>query len=274
MIPVKAAACVAQLALASFISLSIAMAQTQPAAASIGSAHSSRILPPSPSYVFPSEKYTYSVQWRFFNAGTSTVKIQRSGSGEHLTATADSAGFTDKIFRVHDIFDADIDPRTFCTQQVSKHGEEGPRRRESNVVLNYSRLRSEVNIKDLKSAETKHSEFDIPACVTDIITGFSYVGSLPLAPGFSQTFPVNDNGRTTDVMIRVEGRERVKGPTGEFQTLRVMAEPLSGPMKGKGVLWAWYTDDARRVPVQMKSKLGFATLLFQLQRIEPASAEK
>jgi hypothetical protein len=97
---------------------------------------------------------------------------------------------------------------------------------------------------------------------------------LPLAPGFSHTFPVNDNGRTTDVIIRVEGRERVKGPAGEFQTLRVMAEPLSGPMKGKGVLWAWYSDDARRVPVQMKSKLGFATLLFQLQRIEPVSPGK
>jgi hypothetical protein len=66
----------------------------------------------------------------------------------------------------------------------------------------------------------------------------------------------------------------VKGPAGEFQTLRVMAEPLSGPMKGKGVLWAWYSDDARRVPVQMKSKLGFATLLFQLQRIEPVNRPK
>jgi hypothetical protein len=45
-------------------------------------------------------------------------------------------------------------------------------------------------------------------------------------------------------------------------------------MKGKGVLWAWYTDGARRVPVQMKSKLGFATLLFQLQRVEPVNGGK
>jgi hypothetical protein len=274
MIPVKAVACVARLSVVSFMSLIVAMAQTQPAPASIGAAPSSRILPPSSTYVFPSEKYFYSVQWRFFNAGTSTVKIQRSSSGEHVTATADSAGFPDKVFRVHDIFDANIDSRTFCTLQVSKHSEEGPHRRETNVVLNYSRLKGEVDVKDLKSSETRHDEFDIPDCVTDVITGFSYVGSLPLAPGFSQTFPVNDNGRTTDVMIRVEGRERVRGPAGEFQTLRVMAEPLSGPMKGKGVLWAWYTDDARRVPVQMKSKLGFATLLFQLQRIELAGCGK
>jgi hypothetical protein len=48
----------------------------------------------------------------------------------------------------------------------------------------------------------------------------------------------------------------------------VKAEPIAGPMKGKGMLWVWFSDDGKRLPVQMKSKLGFATLLFQLQRIE------
>jgi hypothetical protein len=74
------------------------------APATFASASSSRILPPAPSYVFPIRKYVYSVQWRFFNAGTSTVQIQSSGAGEQITATADSTGFPDKIFRVHDIF--------------------------------------------------------------------------------------------------------------------------------------------------------------------------
>lgn len=265
---------IALIVFASLAGLVFAAPQTGPNSASISSVPSSRILPPGSSYLFPSEKYVYSVQWRFVNAGTSTVQIQRTDSGEHVTATANSAGFPDKIFRVHDSFDADVDSRRFCTLRVSKHSEEGSHRRETNIVLNYSRYKSEVDLKDLKTSELKHSEFDIPACVTDVITGFFYVASLPLAPGFSQTFPVNDNGKTTDVTIRVESRDRVKGPTGEFQTLRVMAEPLSGPMKGKGVLWVWFTDDKRRLPVQMKSKLGFATLLFQLQRIEPAGAAK
>jgi hypothetical protein len=248
-------------------------ALAQSSGASIGAAAASRILPPPSAYMFPAEKYTYSVQWRFFSAGTSTVQIQRSGSGEHVTATAASAGFPDKIFHVHDLFNADVDPR-FCTLRISKHNEEGPHRRDLNILLNYQRGKSEVDLKDLKTAESKHAEFDIPGCVTDVVTGFFYVASLPLAPGYSQTFPVNDNGKTTDVMIRVEGREKVKGPTGEFQTLRTMAEPLSGPMKGKGVLWVWFTDDSRRLPVQMKSKLGFATLLFQLQSAAPQPSGK
>ena len=266
MIRMKAALCVAGVVV--IAGLRFAAPQAQSATTYIGSAPSSHIIPAPSAYTFPSEKYVYSVQWHFMNAGTSTVEIEHVDSGERVTATADSTGFPEKIFRVHDIFKADVNAHSFCTLLVAKHSEEGPRRRETRIVLNYSRLKSEVDFTDLKSSETKHSEFDIPACTTDVVSGFFYVASLPLAPGFSQTFPVNDNGKTTDVMIRVEARDRVKGPTGEFQALRVMVEPLSGPMKGKGVLWVWFTDDSKRVPVQMKSKLGFATLFFQLQRIE------
>jgi len=234
----------------------------------------SRILAPGRSYAFSSEKYTFSVRWQFFNAGTSSVTMQRSGSDLQVTATADSAGVPDKFFRVHDLFNAEVDPRTFCTLHVTKHNEEGPHKRDFNIVLDYPHAKSRVDALDLKTSETKHSEFDIPSCVTDLVSGFFYVASLPLAPGFSHTFPVNDNGKTIDAGVEVESRETVKGPAGKFETLRVRAEPLSGPMKGKAVLWVWFTDDARRVPVQMKSKLGFATLLFQLQSAQPPVGQR
>jgi len=72
----------------------------------------------------------------------------------------------------------------------------------------------------------------------------------------------------------VEARENIKSPVGEFQTLRVRVDPMSGLMKGKATLWVWFTDDARHMPVQMKSKLGFANLSFQLQKIDPPPTAK
>jgi hypothetical protein len=122
----------------------------------------------------------------------------------------------------------------------------------------------------LKTSEIKHTEADIPSCVTDVISGFFYVASLPLAAGYSETFPVNDNGRMTDAKFEVEGREHIKVSAGEFETLRVKVEPVAGAMKGRGILWVWFTDDARHAPVQMKSKLGFATFMFQLQEMNVA----
>jgi hypothetical protein len=240
----------------------------------IASLPPSHVIAPAPSYSFPTEKYAFSVHWQFFNAGTSTVMMQRTSAGLRVMATADSAGMADKIFRVHDIFNADVDPRTFCTLHVSKHNEEGPRRRDFEVALDYAHRKSQLDMRDLKTSETKHTEFDIPSCATDVVSGFFYVASLPLAPGFSHTFPVNDNGKTIDARIQVEGREAVKGPAGEFQTLRVKAEPISGPMKGKVTLLVWFTDDSRHIPVQMKSKLAFATLLFQLQKPGPQPSGK
>src|SRR5262249_47462873 len=119
-------------------SCACAMAQVQ--IASIAGANISRILPPSAAYRFPSgEKLTYSVQWHMFNAGTAVIFMQRSGAKQHLTSTANSAGFANKIFPVHDAFDADIDPRSFCTQQIAKHNEEGSKRFERKIYFDYSR---------------------------------------------------------------------------------------------------------------------------------------
>lgn len=229
----------------------------------------SRIVPPAAGYSFRHVDYVYSVQWGFFHAGTSSVHLESTKNGVHVTATADSSGMPDKFFKVHDRFDASVDPRTFCTSQVQKRNEEGLHRRELTITLDYQHGKSHVDLKDLKTSETRHTDLDIPSCVTDVISGFFYVASRPLTLGYSEVFPVNDNGRTSDVKITVEGHDTIKNPAGQFQTLRVKAEPVAGAMKGKGVLWVWFTDDARRAPVQMKSKLAFATFLFQLQQMSP-----
>lgn len=237
------------------------------------SATASRIVAPAGSYAFPSATYVYSVRWQLFNAGTSTVKMEHSGSGVHVSAAADSAGVPNTIYPVHDVFAAEVDPHTFCTLEIRKHNSEGPHRRDITIRFDYGRAKGHVEVKDLKTSQSKQEEFDIPSCVTDFISGFFYVASLPLRAGFSETFPLNDNGRTSDISLAVEARETVKVPAGEFPSLRVKAQPVSGPMRGKGVLWIWFSDDGRHVPVEMKSKLGFATLVFHLQQIEPGTTK-
>ena len=237
--------------------------------ASISAAPAPRIIPPSPAFHFPdSETLVYSVEWHLLNAGTATVTLKRDGALQHLRSIANTSGVVNKLFAVHDTFDADVEPRNFCTQQISKHSEEGARRIERRVHFDYRSAKSHMEENNLKTGVRRQGDFDIPPCVTDVVSGFFYAASLDLAPGSSQTFPVNDGGKTTDVKIDVEGRNRIKVPYGEFQALRVKAEPVSGPLMGKGVLWVWFTDDSRHIPLQLKSKLGFATLLFQLQRLD------
>ena len=228
-----------------------------------------RIAPPPPGYRFPNRRtYVFNVEWHFVNAGTATVKLEDAGPEERVTALANSAGVVNALYKVNDRFQAYFDPRTFCSLRIEKHTEEGFRKRETQVHFEYARRKSVLDEKNLKNGETKHAENDVPACVTDVISGFYYLASLPLQPGSVETFPINDGGKTTDVVARVEAREQIKVPAGTYQTVRVKSEAVSGPLKGKGTVWVWFTDDPNHIPVQMRSKLGWGTLLFRMQAIE------
>jgi hypothetical protein len=120
--------------------------------------------------------------------------------------------------------------------------------------------------KDLLTGELKHVENEIPTCVTDAISAFYYVASLPLQPGNTFTFSVNDGGKTSEVEARVEAREQIKVPAGTFQAVKVKAQPISGLLKGKATVWVWFDSEAEHAPVQIRSKLKWGTLLFKLQR--------
>jgi Protein of unknown function (DUF3108) len=230
---------------------------------------SAQILSPPATYRFPDgQSYVYTAEWHLFNAGTATVKLESTGTEQKVTAIADSAGVANVLYGVHDRFEARFDPKTFCSLGLTKHTEEGPHKRDTQVTFDYPKRKSMLQEKNLKTGENKQAENDIPPCVTDVVTGFYYLASLPLQPGNSYTFPVNDGGKTAEVTARVEGKEKVKVPAGEFQTIRVAAEANSGTLKGRGRVWAWFTDDANHTPVQMRAKLSWGTLLFRLQRID------
>jgi Protein of unknown function (DUF3108) len=246
-----------------------ALGQKNAPPVSVSAAPIGQIVPPPPNYQFPDGRtFVFGVEWHLFNAGTATVKMEAAASEQKVSAVADSSGVVNALYGVHDRFQAFFDPRTFCSLRIIKHTEEGSHKRDTQIHFDYPQKKSVLEEKNLKTSETKHTENDIPSCVTDVITGFYYLASLPLQTGNEYTFAINDGGKTTDVVARVEGHDRVKVPLGTFQTVRVTAEAISGPLKGKGKVWVWFSDDADRTPAQMRAKLGWGTLLFRLQRLE------
>jgi len=253
----------------------ILVAQVKPAPSNqqnlptVSAQPSAQIVPPPPDYKFPDRQtYIYGVEWHLFTAGTATVGLQDNGLEQKVVATAVSSGVASALYKVNDRFEAFFDPRKFCSQRVLKHIEEGSHSRQSDLQFDYIRRKGVLNEKNLKTGEQKHAENDIPGCVTDVVSGFYYLSSLPLQVGNTYGFVVNDGGKTNEVTARVETREKVKVPAGTFDAVRVKAEAVSGVMRGKGTVWAWFTDDGNHTPVQMRSKLGWGTLLFRLQRIE------
>jgi len=228
----------------------------------------SRIQAPSPNFTVAEETYTYNAEWRIWNAGTITLSISREGVNQRLNASAESQGVVSLLYPVHDRFQSLYDPKTLCSISLRKHTEEGFHKRDTLISYNYARKKAVLDETNLKNNQAKHIENDIPGCVTDVISGLMYLRSLPLTVGSVHTFPLNDGNKTVDVVAKVEAKETVKTPAGTFQTVRVAPDNPTGPLKTKGKIWIWYTDDARHIPVQLRGKMFWGTLTLALKSIE------
>ncbi len=266
--PIRITFRAAQLAILSLALIAAAAAQNPPGQASVTASPGAQIVPPPAGYKFPDgQAYVFAVEWHLFTAGTAVVRMDPAGPQHRVTAIAESQGVVNTLFKVHDHFEALFDPRSFCSVRITKHTEEGPRKKDSDLKFDYSRKKSVLDEKNLKTGENKHEENDISGCMTDVVTGFYYIASLPLQAGSVYIFPISD-GKITEVRATVEGREQVKVPAGAFHTVKVQAEAISGTLKGKGFVTVWYTDDQNHTPVQMRAKLGWGNLLFRLQRLD------
>ncbi len=229
----------------------------------------SRIQPLRPGFQFAyGQTLHYEGEWRFFTAGLATLRVEQSGGQNHVSATADSSGVVSLLYRVQDRLNTYFDARKLCSYKVIKHSEEGSRLRETVVTYDYGRGKAVLEERNLKDNQQKKTESDIPGCVTDIVSGILYVASLPLRPGDTYVFPVNDGGKTVTAQAHVEAREEIKTPAGTFKAVRVGPEGDSGALlKNKGRIWIWYTDDDRHIPVQMRAKLLWGTVTVYLASV-------
>jgi hypothetical protein len=228
-----------------------------------------RIQPLRPDFQLPhGQTLHYDAEWRYFVAGAATLRVERSGSQEHVAATADSAGAVALLYRVADRFNSYFDAKTLCSARLLKHTEEGSRRRDTTINFDYNRHKAILEEHNFKDNQNKRTENDIPACVTDVVSGIFYVASLPLQMGATYSFPLNDGGKTITVQAHVEGREQIKTAAGTFQTVRIGPEGDYGALKNRGRIQIWYTDDAQHIPVQIRSKLFWGTLTVSLTSID------
>jgi hypothetical protein len=233
-----------------------------------------RIVPPAPNRRWPNNQtFHYGAEWRVFNAGTATLRMEAAGREQRVVSTADSAGVVGLLYKVHDRVESFFDPQTFCSRSISKRTEEGRRQLETEIMFDAARRKSVLNEKNLKQNTTKSEENDIPECVTDVISSIYYLASLPLADKATYYFPMNDGGKTADVKAVVSSREEVRVPAGTFKAVRVQITSDTGKLKEKGQLEIWFSDDPARTPVQMKARMFWGTLVFRLQRIETSAAK-
>ncbi len=228
----------------------------------------------TPSGFGPGERLVYDVDWGMINAGTSELSIMDTLRCDeylcyHLLSRANTNAFVSAFFRVDDRVESMMDVNGLFSRGFEKHLHEGSYREDRWFGIDQERqvvyqLESEANTK--YAADT----ISVNRGVQDILSALQYVRHMDFRPGDEIHLQTVDNFKPYELVVKVHRRERIKVPAGRFNCLVV--EPLmksTGLFKAKGKMTIWLTDDERRLPVLMKSKILIGSVSARLVEYTP-----
>lgn len=206
------------------------------------------------------ERLEYDVGYKFITAGTAVFSIakeavQRAGRPCYdIRFEVNSLKSLDFLYRVRDRYRTlvDIDGMFPWAFQQSI--------REGGFSKDFSATFDHVN----KTAKTTEGVFTIPQFVHDIVSAFYYVRSVDLR-SYKQgqiLYLQNFFDRNThDLAIKVHGRQQVEVDAGTFNCIVVEPVIKSGSLfKYEGKLLLWLSDDERRVPVKVSTKIAIGSI--------------
>ena len=204
------------------------------------------------------ESFTYGVEWRLIRAGLTKISLTPLTGGWQGDVHIESAGLVSKLYKVQDDYAATIDDQ-LCARSTFMKAIEGKRERETKVTFDRVHSKATYLERDLlKNNTVLAKEIDTPSCVAEWVSGLYKLRAMKLEPGQTSTIPMSDGKRVAQVKVEAQEREEVTTPLGKYKTIRYEVYIFDGaliPRKARAFIWL--TDDARKLPVQIRVRMQF-----------------
>lgn len=215
------------------------------------------------------EKLSYRIEWRLVTAGTATVRLSRHSPDRwQLDLDLESAGMVNRLYRVLDRYKVISNDR-FCPSTSVLDAQEGKRHRLTRLTFENSRHRVEYDERDLIKNTTSKHVLDVFPCTHDIAGALAAMRLMNVEPGQSATLPITDGKKMVNARVDAKSRESVTAADKSYRTIRYEAFLFDNVLyRRKGRLFIWLTEDADRIPVQLRFQLGFpiGTISLELQK--------
>ncbi len=226
----------------------------------------------------PGERLSYKIKWGVFPVGSAVMEVGQpvdlNGTlCDRLVFSVRTNAFADKFYKVRTRAESIVAPGFARTLRYRKSQQEGKTKREVLVEYDYDRLlASYFNLGKLER------ETVIPAQTFDpLAIAFLFRLKQP-RPGEVCKLPTCDGKKFREVEVKVGESETVRTLAGKYQTLPVLPamENLSGVFKKSpdGLLRVWYSNDHRRIPVKISSKVVVGSFTAKLQRVQNDGSER
>jgi len=204
------------------------------------------------------EKLVYDLTWAGIKTGTATLENRDEQETTRIVSTAQSADWVSFFFTVDDRIEATLSkPRTTggigAPLKYRIRLREGRHKRNKEVVFDNGRHRAFFT--DYITGEKK--EIGIRDNIFDPLSSLYYIRTLKVEVGKPVYVDVIDNKKLWKVEVQVLRKERVSTRLGNFDT--IVIKPLlksEGIFNKRGDMYIWLTDDLKRIPVKMQTKVA------------------
>jgi hypothetical protein len=208
------------------------------------------------------ERLFYDLTWTGIKAGTATMEITRGSNTLQIVSTAKSAAWISLFYTVDDRIESILlkpkSPMPVGQPQSYRMKIREGRHRRNREIIFHPETHSAL-YADRLSGEEKN--IAIHGNVFDPLSSLYYVRTMRLEVGRPIFVDILDNKKLWHVEVLVLRKEKIRTTLGSFDT--IVIKPLmksEGIFYRKGEIFIWLTDDERRLPVMMRTKVAVGSI--------------
>jgi len=177
----------------------------------------------------------------------------------HIKYELNSRGLFSRLFKVRDIIETYIDTTTMSPRLFKKNIHEG--RYKSNKLYYFNH--------DEGIAYNQKDTVSIPYNTQDMLSIFYFLRTQDLSEGSEIEIPNFDNGKVFKMRFKIQKGRKVSVDVGTFDCIVLNPSIIPGePVKPKADITVWLTDDERKIPVLIKTKLKVGSMTAKLTKME------
>jgi hypothetical protein len=222
---------------------------------------------PAPRYHVPfkvGERLTYAAKVNFINAGSASMSVEdiESVRGRPTYHTIFDVKGRVLFFHVNDHYESWFDTTSLVSLHHVQHIDETGHEQDKTYDFYPDR---QVYVRNGQENPSVAEPLDEGSFIY-------FMRSVPLEVGKTYEFNRYYQPAKNPVIIKVDRREHIKVPAGEFDA--IVLKPIiksKGLFSENGEAEVWFSDDSARTLLRLKSKLPVGTLYLELKAAEYAT---
>lgn len=226
----------------------------------------------------PDEKIVFFISYFGVKAGELTLEtlpyVEVNGKKSyHFIIRIKSYSFFDRLYAVDDWAETFLDFQNLTPYNLAVHVKESKQLKESRSVYDFTHHEAsfwEKQITKEKGEKNKKLTWTIEDFSQNVLSAIYYVRTFTFRKGKVVLFRIADAGKNILFRAEVVREEKLTHEKSELNTFVLKLDfKQDGFFQKTGDVFLWLTQDERKFPVRIESKIKIGTLVGALKELKP-----